>query len=77
MCIRDRYCAIGDTFASIESELRFIRDSLHAVTLPGDLLLIDFHLVSSLSPGSPQQLSQSQADWLAGPILRALSLIHI
>lgn len=68
---RRLYCAIGDTFASIESELRFIRHSLHAVTLPGDLLLIDFHLVSSLSPGSPLQLSQSQADWLAGPILRA------
>lgn len=68
---RRLYSAIGDTFASIESELRSIRDSLHAVTLPGDLLLIDFHLVSSLSPGSPLLLSQSQADWLAGPILRA------
>lgn len=70
---RRLYSAIGDTFASIESELRFIQDSLHAVTLPGDLLLIDFQLASSLSPASSQELelTRSQADWLAGPILRA------
>lgn len=68
---RRLFTLLGHTLGEVENEQRLLRESIGAVALPGDLLLLDVAVTSAEPPATRELLWKLYEKWQRGLVQRA------